>query len=67
MNHLNVNHLNVNKTTHGAVGALLATAVTAFFAAGIASGIATPHLAPLDPVALTWGYADTPFASRTGA
>ena len=62
-----MNHLNVNKTTHGAVGAFLATAVTAFFAAGIASGIATPHLAPLDPVALTFGYADAPGAPRVGA
>jgi hypothetical protein len=62
-----MNHLNVNKTTHGAVGAFLAAAVTAFFAAGIASGIATPHLAPLDPVALTWGYADAPGIARSGA
>ena len=60
-------YLTENKLTHGAVGAFLATAVTAFFAAGIASGIITPHLAPLDPVALTLGYLDVPAAARTGA
>jgi len=59
-----MNHLNENKLTHGAVGAILATAVTAFFAAGIASGIATPHLAPLDPVALTWAHLDVPASAR---
>lgn len=62
-----MNHLNENKLTHGAVGAFLATAVTAFFAAGIASGVVTPHLAPLDPVAVTWDYLDVPTAARTGA
>jgi hypothetical protein len=62
-----MNHLNENKLTHGAVGAILATAVTAFFAAGIASGIVTPHLAPLDPVALTFGHLNVPAVARTGA
>ena len=62
-----MNHLNENKLTHSAVGAFLATAVTAFFAAGIASGIVTPHLAPLDPVAVTWDYAGAPAMARTGA
>ncbi len=62
-----MNHLNVNKLTHGAIGAFLATAITAFFGAGIAAGVVTPHLAPLDPVALTWDYLDTPVVARTGA
>ena len=62
-----MNHLNEKKLSHGAVGAFLATAVTTFFAAGIASGIVTPHLAPLDPVAVTWDYAGAPAMARTGA
>ena len=62
-----MNHLNENKLTHGAVGAILATAVTAFFAAGIASGIATPHLAPLDPAAMTWAHLDVAASARSGA
>ena len=64
-----MNHLNVNKSknTHLAVGAFLATAVTAFFAGGIGMGVVTPHLAPIDPVAVTWDYAGAPAASRPGA
>ena len=62
-----MNHLNTNKTPHLAVGAFLATAVAAFFAGGIGMGVVTPHLAPVDPVAVTWDYGGAPAATRTGA
>jgi len=62
-----MNHLNPTKTTHLAVGAFLATAVTAFFAGSINMGVVTPHLAPIDPVAVTWDYAAAPAAARPGA
>jgi hypothetical protein len=65
-----MNYLTEKKLAHGTVGGILATAVTAIFAAGIASGIVTPHLAPLDPVAVTLGHLGhlyAPAAARIGA
>ena len=62
-----MNHLKANKATHLAVGAFLASAVTAFFAGGINMGVITPHWAPIDPVALTLGRLDLPTAAQTGA
>jgi hypothetical protein len=61
-----MSHLNANKTTHFALGALLAAAVTAFFAGGINMGVITPHRAPFDPAAATWDYEGAPTTIRTG-
>jgi len=60
-------HYNASRRARAAAGAVLATLITAFFAAGIATGVVTPQLAPLDPVAMVWGFAPPPAAGTPGA
>jgi hypothetical protein len=60
-------HYNAGRRARAAAGAAPATLTTAFFAAGIATGVVTPQLAPVDPVAVVWGFAPPPAAGLPGA
>jgi hypothetical protein len=62
-----MNHYNAGRRARAMAGAVLATLITAFFAAGIATGVVTPQLAPVDPVAVVWDLAPPPAPGQPGA
>jgi len=60
-------HYKADRRARAAVGAALATLITSFFAAGIATGVVAPQVVPLDPFAVAWGLAPPPAAGQPGA
>ena len=62
-----MNYIIESKRARTAACATLATLITVFFAVGIATGVVTPQLSPLDPVAVVWDSAATPAPVQPGA
>jgi hypothetical protein len=60
-------HYRTGRRVRAAAGATLATLITAFFASGIATGVVTPQLTPLDPFVAMWGLAPPRAAIQPGA
>ena len=58
---------NSSKGARVSICAAMAAVVTVGFAAVISTGVVTPSLAPLDPLAAVWDYAPAPAATRPGA